>query len=62
MNKTIKWLEEAKKRDYEIYKKDPNEYYAQLKECGIWLRKHFEAVSRLAHHVWEENSNESSEI
>ena len=48
----IKWLEEAKKRDYEVYKKDPEEYYTQLKACGVWMKKHREAINRLAHHVW----------
>ncbi|MEM7174211.1 MAG: hypothetical protein AAF380_03090 [Bacteroidota bacterium] len=52
MSNTMKWLEEAKKRDYELYKNDREAYYAELKECGIWLKKHLAAVNRLAYHIW----------
>ena len=55
----IKWLDDAKKEDYEVFKRNPEEYYTQIKECGRWLKKHMEAVNRLAYHVWEEKASDN---
>lgn len=32
--KVMKWVREVRDREYELYKKDPQEYARQLKEAG----------------------------
>ena len=39
--KVMEWVRSIRKDSYNLYKKDPQEYYRQLREAGETMRERF---------------------
>ena len=50
--KVMEWLNQIRNQDYQLYKKDPDEYYRIMEEKGDELERWLIAADRLSRHDW----------